>query len=147
MATTALSLASTGPQRSRMRTSDPNRIRVGGPSRLSSANDRERKEKRGPGVRPRLSPNPTAMPRDDPLDGGQPDASSRKVVPAVQALECSEKALRILHIEARTIVAHEKDRTLVVVQDPADLDAWVRPLGCELPRVGEQVRQRSVQKD
>jgi len=56
-----------------------------------------------------LCPNAPAMAMDDALHNRQSDARAFKFIRAMQPLKNSEQFVCILHVEARAVVADEKD--------------------------------------
>src|ERR1700752_242694 len=66
---------------------------------------RQREVKRGALIELPFSPDPPAVPRDDPLDDRQADAGAFKVLRAVQALEYAEQLVRITRVEPGAVVA------------------------------------------
>src|SRR5690349_4476980 len=84
---------------------------------------RQREGERRTLVRDPYGPHAASMPLDDPLDVGEPDARSRELVLAVQALEDPEELVHVLRIEARAVVPDEDRRSRAVVGRMADLDA------------------------
>src|SRR6202158_4306237 len=54
-----------------------------------------------------LGPGPAAMAVDDAEHCGQADATSREIALAVQPLESAEELVRVDHVEAHPVVAHE----------------------------------------
>src|SRR5688572_6950724 len=64
----------------------------------------------------RLSPDAAAVALDDPLHDGQPDAGAFIVLGAVQPLKHTEEFVRIPHVEARAVVAHEKRFDVALLQ-------------------------------
>ncbi len=59
-------------------------------------------------------PDASAMPGDDALDDGQPDAGAGKFFLGVQALEGCEELIGIAHIETGAIVSHIKDAFMLL---------------------------------
>src|SRR6185312_4295664 len=72
------------------------------------ARQRELKIRAGPGRG--IDPDPAAVASDDPLDRGEADAGAGKLLVAVEALERTEQAVGVLHVEAGAVVADEVDR-------------------------------------
>jgi hypothetical protein len=79
--------------------------------------------------------------RDDLAHHRQADAGAFEFAHAVQPLERPKKLVRIVGIEARTVVAHEECIRAVREHFVAELDAGIGRLRRELPRVSEQVLQ------
>ncbi len=74
-----------------------------------------------------------------------PMPGSLEVLRAVQALEHSEEARRLAHVEADPVVGDEVDRNLAVHASPDADHRGVLALG-ELDRVPEQVREHLAQE-
>src|SRR5712671_4896567 len=66
---------------------------------------RQRKIKSGPRARTAFSPGAAAMPLDNTPHIGQSDPNAFKLRDGVQPLKYPEEFARILHVEARTVVA------------------------------------------
>src|SRR5687767_9356260 len=65
----------------------------------------QREMERGAGVGLAVGPYPPAVPRDDLVHQGEPDAGAGKVLVAVQALEHAEQPVHVARVEARAVVA------------------------------------------
>src|SRR5580658_1705317 len=60
-----------------------------------------------------LSPDPAAVPVDDPLHVRESDTGALELARRVQALENGEQFPRVFHIEARSIVAEVADQVAI----------------------------------
>ena len=78
----------------------------------------------------------TVVTADDAGDGGEADAGALEVLVAVQAVEGVEELVRVVHVEARAVVADEEGLLLRV---PAEVDDGRVYLGGELDGVAEEV--------
>src|SRR5665213_3595661 len=58
-------------------------------------------------VQCRVSPDATTMPVHDPLYNRQSDAGSLVFLCAVETLKNAKQLVRVSHVEARSVVAHE----------------------------------------
>ena len=67
-------------------------------------------------------PGPAAVPVNDALDIGQPDARALELVLAVQALKHAEQFVGISRIETRAVVANEDHRFAVAAGSATDFD-------------------------
>src|SRR5690606_30325672 len=74
----------------------------------------------------------------------QTDAAPWKFIRRMQALERHEQILRVLGLEARSVVAHVEDAVFGVRR--AELDARARRIPSELPSVSNEVLERDAQK-
>ena len=95
----------------------------------------------GPGFRP----NPATMTMDDPLHGGQADASAGKFGLAVETLEGSEERARVRHIETHAVIANH-ERRLPVVFGGFERNARFRTRAGELHSVVQQVGESNFQQ-
>src|SRR5690348_4604635 len=69
-----------------------------------------------------LSPDAAAVPQENAMDVGQPDAGAFEFLFEVQALKDAEEFANVLHIKTYTIVA-DKDNELLTGVLRADFDA------------------------
>src|SRR5439155_15529307 len=122
------------------------RRRTGGllrPGRLALPRQGEL-EGRPPAGR-RLRPDPAAVPLDDLLADGQPDAGAGVLIARVQALEDDEDALEVPGLDADAVVP-DHEQPLRVLGLDADVDPW--PLGAaELDGVADQVLEQGGDLD
>lgn len=102
-------------------------------------------ENRGSAVQDALGPNPTAVPRDDALDGRQANSVPLEPLLFVEALERAEKAMRFGHVEADPVVANVADDAGAVA-DRAKLDLDLLARGRVLSRVRKQVLERRAEE-
>ena len=81
------------------------------------------------------------MALDDVAYGRQADARALVLVATVQPHERLEQVLRVLHVEADTVVA-DKEGLAAVDRFPTERDLGPLAAARVLPSVGEQVLQR-----
>src|SRR5512133_3486588 len=75
-----------------------------------------------------FGPDPAAVTVDDPVYRCQADTETFDLIIALKALKGSKKLVRILLIEARSIVAHKIDQIVVLV-NRAELDPGIVFIG------------------
>src|SRR6185503_4386800 len=86
-----------------------------------------------------LGPHAPPVTMDDPPHVREPDTGAFEVVRAVEPLKDPEQLVRVLHVEADTIIPNEYDRIAMRIPRRADLDAGLRPRARVLHRIREQV--------
>ena len=85
-----------------------------------------------------IRPDPAAMAEDNPLYSRQPDSGPGKFFFTVEPLENPEEFFRKTHVEARTVVANEVDRSGCAGFRP-ELDPRIFGAGGILPGIAQQV--------
>src|SRR5882757_7333910 len=90
---------------------------------------------RGAFLRTTLRPDSATMAKDDAADDGQTDAGAGKFGFRMQALECAEQLVCILHVESHSVVADEVDLFRALLIRP-DFDPRQLTRGGELERIG-----------
>src|SRR5712691_12960151 len=83
--------------------------RIFPPCRIGAALRREGEVKRGAFAGFAFGPGTPAVAGDDAAHVGEADPAAFKFVRSVQPLEHPEQLVRILHVEAHAVVAHEQD--------------------------------------
>src|SRR5262249_53983716 len=92
-----------------------------------------------------LGPDSAAVPIDDALDDGEPDTAALELARRVQPLKRREELVRILHVEAGAVVAHEADAA-PFRRRRTELDFRTGHLRGELPCVAEEVLEQNAQQ-
>ena len=77
---------------------------------------------RGALVHRAFRPDASAVPVDDPPDGGQADAGAFELLGPMQPLKHAKQLVRVLHVEPDAVVPHEQDDTSRLFAGAADLD-------------------------
>src|SRR5438105_10385436 len=86
-------------------------------------------EERCPVAGHRVHPDLPPVPAEDALHDGQPDARARELALVMQALEGTEQAVRIGHVEAHPVVGDEAVLVAIVLHHAHADDRLVRPAG------------------
>src|SRR5579872_3415366 len=116
---------------------------------LESSPERKRwdgKVKCGATVHHAFRPGPPAVPADDALDIGQPDARALKLGVTVQALEHAEQFPHVFRIETDAVVANENHGFALSVRSRTDFDSGLGAGASELYRVGNEIDQHHAQQ-
>src|SRR5690242_20838900 len=100
----------------------------------------EGKEERRAAVHLAVRPDTAAVPLDDALRQGQPDAGALELVGAMQPLKHAEQLVDVAHVEPHPVVPHEVDDRLSLAPRP-DLDLRIGTAASELEGVADQVRE------
>ena len=82
------------------------------------------------------SPNPTAVPVNDSLHGGQTNAGAFELGNPVQALKGSKQFVSIGHIKTGPIITHVKGM-MAVITDTAKFNFGLSLLAGELPGIAQ----------
>ena len=98
----------------------------------------KREINRSPFVRLGLNPDPAAMPVDNPMNDGQPNAGTFVLVSGMQSLKRRKKFVDILHIKAHSIVLDKIDKFPFLFLAP-DLNNRGFSFTRELEGIGDQV--------
>src|SRR4051812_31216988 len=99
--------------------------------------DPERESERGALSRHAFAGSVATVAPDDTVHDGQADPGAGKLLVGVQAFEWTEKLVRVLHVEARAVIANEED-ALAAMRPGPHLDTGVHIETGELPRVTEK---------
>src|SRR5688572_15871767 len=92
-----------------------------------------------------FGPNPAAMPFNDALYNGKPDASAFKLSAAVKTLEDAEKLFRVLHVETRPVVANEIHCLSILFEGTHfDDSLWLSPRKLEC--IGEKIDENLLEE-
>jgi hypothetical protein len=92
-----------------------------------------------------LSPDLSAVPVNDPLDGGEADTSAGKLLRRMQPLKCPKEPRCISWIKPGSIIANETDRPAIFFA-PANFDSRMTMSRCIFPGVPEQVLHHHPQQ-
>src|SRR2546425_3233865 len=85
------------------------------------------------------------MPVNDTCNRGKANPSPFEFIVGVQSLKGAEELVRIGHVEARTVIAHEKHRTPLLAHR-SELDTSHRSALRELPCIPKEVLKNDAEE-
>ena len=86
------------------------------------------------------------MTRDDPAYICQPNARAFKLFGTMQTVEWLKQSLRMAHVKANPVIAHENDQLLLALVPEANLDPSRIARACVLDGIGEQVHEHLAEQ-
>jgi hypothetical protein len=119
----------------------PNRLELHGVEGFYSSGERKVKRRSAPDLS--LGPDSSPVPVYDALDGRKPYARPFEFGHRVQSLKRAEEFIRVSHIEARSVVAHEVDGFSIEAR-AAEFYLCPLLLFRKLPRVAQKIFERDV---
>src|SRR5947207_2122426 len=85
-----------------------------------------------------LRPDTAAMTGNNSLNGRQADPAAFEFIGGMQALKGAEKLLRMLHVEADTVVP-DGINVFTGSLFVTDVDSWLFATSCEFDRIRQQI--------